>query len=391
MRKNVFFLIATVAVVNALGYGIIIPVLYPYAKEFGLSDFQNGLLFSIFSLCQFFATPVIGRLSDKYGRRPLLIVSIAGTALSFVLMALAKSGSWLFVARALDGLTAGNISVAAAVISDTTKPEDRARGFGIIGAAFGFGFVFGPAISALTLGLGVSAPFLIAAAVSVLALLLVIFLLPETNVHRGVVSREPLFQFGKLMRAVVDEKVGTTLLISLQYSFALSLLIFAYQPFSVHILKLTARQISMNFTAFGTMGLVTQALFLPKVVKKFGDRKTLSSGLSLAIVTFLGFFLVRTEILFVVVSLFHALANGLINPMVQTLLSREVDARSQGAILGINASFVSLGMIVGPIIGGLLATVFVPLPFLAGSIVVFACLLLSIQILPKPLAPQRSL
>src|SRR6266852_5010677 len=113
------FIIALIAVVNALGYGIIIPILYSYSKRFGLSDFQNGLLFALFSLCQFISTPFIGRMSDKYGRKPLLVVSILGTAISFLMMAFAPNVIFVFLARALDGLTAGNIPVASAVISDT--------------------------------------------------------------------------------------------------------------------------------------------------------------------------------------------------------------------------------------------------------------------------------
>src|SRR5256886_13939825 len=117
------FIIALIALVNMLGYGIIIPILYAYSKKYGLSDFQNGLLFAIFSICQFISTPIIGRLSDKYGRRPMLLISIIGTAASFFLMAFAPNAIFLFIARALDGLTAGNIPVAFAVISDSTKPE----------------------------------------------------------------------------------------------------------------------------------------------------------------------------------------------------------------------------------------------------------------------------
>src|SRR5438094_689892 len=134
LKNRNLLIIALIAIVNALGYGIVIPILYSYSKHFGLSDFQNGLLFSIFSVCSFIATPFIGRLSDKYGRRPLLIISIAGTAVSFFMQAFAPSAFFLFAARALDGLTAGNISVASAVISDTTEPSERAGAFGIIGA-----------------------------------------------------------------------------------------------------------------------------------------------------------------------------------------------------------------------------------------------------------------
>src|SRR3989338_9776549 len=108
MQNRNLLIIALIAVVNALGYGIIIPVLYTYSLKYGLTDFQNGLLFSVFSICQFLATPIIGRLSDKYGRRPLLLISLLGTCLSFVMMAVAKNLWWLFLARGLDGLTAGN-------------------------------------------------------------------------------------------------------------------------------------------------------------------------------------------------------------------------------------------------------------------------------------------
>ena len=138
MNKN-FISVALIAIVNALGYGIIIPILYAYSKRFGLSDFENGLLFSTFAICSFIATPVIGRLSDKYGRKPLLTISLLGTAVSFFLAAFAPNAVVLFIARALDGITAGNISVASAVIADTTDEKSRAKGFGIIGAAFGFG------------------------------------------------------------------------------------------------------------------------------------------------------------------------------------------------------------------------------------------------------------
>src|SRR5690349_15310321 len=118
-QNRSLLIIALIALVNMLGYGIVIPILYAYSKHYGLSDFQNGLLFASFSICQFLSTPIIGRMSDKYGRRPLLLISITGTAVSFLLMAFAQNALWLFAARMLDGLTAGNIPVAFAVISDS--------------------------------------------------------------------------------------------------------------------------------------------------------------------------------------------------------------------------------------------------------------------------------
>ena len=388
-NKNLF-VIAVIALVNALGYGIIIPILYSYSHKFGLSDFENGLLFSVFSVCQFLATPLIGRLSDKYGRKPLLLISLAGTALSFLVMAFAPSAIFLFLARALDGITAGNIPVASAVISDTTEPKDRAKGFGIIGAAFGFGFIFGPAISALTLGFGASVPFIIAAIVSIIAIIMTWVILPETNKHIGEVKHGKLIDIPKLIQAVTDENVGTTLLVSLLYTFAFSLFIYAFQPFSVKILHITAQQISVNFTIFGVIGLIAQGFIIPKVTNKFGERRALSYSLIIGVFTFLGLFVSRTYLIFIIVSIFHALANGFVNPLVQTLLSKEADAKSQGSILGLNASYVSIGMIFGPIVGGALASYFIPLPFLLGSVIVAFCVYLSFLILRKPHPKQAA-
>ncbi len=377
-------MISIIAVVNALGYGIIIPILYSYSQKFGLSDFQNGLLFASFSLCQFISTPVIGRLSDKYGRRPLLIISLLGTVGSFLMMAFAPSAIFLFLARALDGLTAGNIPVAMAVISDTTKPEDRAKGFGLIGAAFGFGFVAGPAISALTVGLGTAVPFLIAAAITIIAVILTAVILPETNKNMGEVKHTKMFDFPKLAKAIFDENVGKTLLVSLIFSIAFGLLIYAYQPFSVKILGLDARHIALNFTIFGIVGLIAQALIIPKTVGKIEDKKILVGALMFSVLAFFGLFVARSYAVFILFSMFVSLSNAFVNPIIGTLLSKETDEKSQGEMMGVNASYVSIGTIVGPILGGALATLSIPMPFLGGSLFAVLCVVFAYQIFKKP-------
>lgn len=381
-NKNLL-IIALIAVVNALGYGIIIPVLYSYSHAYGLTDFQNGLLFSVFSIFQFIATPIIGRLSDVHGRRPLLIISIIGTSLSFFLMAFAPSAIFLFIARALDGITAGNIPVASAVISDTTTVKNRAKGFGIIGASFGFGFIFGPAISALTIQWGMNVPFIIAGTVALIAAILTYFILPETNKHIGLVKSGKLFDFAHLWHALVDEKVGTTLLLSFIYSFGFSIFIYAYQPMSVHLLHMTATQIALNFTIFGVVGLIAQVFIIPRVTRRFGESVMLRNSLFMTVCTFVGFFMTPNVTFFITISIIHSLVNGFVNPLIQSLLSKEVDEHSQGSIQGINASFVSIGMIIGPVIGGVLATFSIPLPFLAGAAACLVCFWLSMQILRK--------
>ncbi len=371
-NKNIL-IIALIAVVNSLGYGIIIPILYSYSRQFGLSDFQNGLLFSVFSLMQFLATPVIGRLSDKYGRKPLLLISLAGTCVSFVMMAVARNSWWLFVARGLDGITAGNLPVAQAVISDTTEIKDRARGFGIMGAAWGFGFVFGPAIAAMTVGMGMAIPFWIAAAVAFGAVLLTALILQETNMHRGEVRKGKLFDFKHLFAAARDERVSKTLWLSLLYSLAFMLFIYAYQPFAVKVLHLSPQLIAASFTLFGVMGFLTQLLLMKPVVRVWGEKGALLKALVGVAMVFCGYFLVRNVWLFFGLGCLLGLSNPLVNPLLQALLSKEVEADSQGSIMGVNASYASLGMIVGPIVGGAVASLMIPAPFLVGAAIIATC------------------
>lgn len=144
-----FWIIALISFINSLSFTILIPILYLYGRQFKLDDFQISLLFAIYAIAQFFATPIIGKLSDRFGRKPLLIVSLVGTVIANLLAGTAASAAVLFFARFLDGITGGNASVAQAVISDVTTPENRAKAFGINGAAFGLGFISGPAISLL--------------------------------------------------------------------------------------------------------------------------------------------------------------------------------------------------------------------------------------------------
>ena len=377
-------IIALIAVVNAVGYGIVIPILYSYSKHFGLTDFQNGLLFSIFSICSFLATPLIGRMSDKYGRRPLLIISILGTVVSFFMQAFAPNAMFLFLARALDGLTAGNISVASAVISDTTKPEERAKGFGIIGASFGFGFVLGPAISAFTVGISPSLPFIIAGSITAIAAGITILFLPETNKHIGQVAHNKLFDFGKLWHALFDPGVGPTLLITLIYflAFACSI-IYGYQPFAKKVLLLSDVQISMLFVLFGMLGIFTQIFLVGRVTKWLGLKRAFSTSLFVVACAFLVMFFTRSLLMFVLSNIILGLANSLTQPLTQTILSQETDEKSQGSIMGLNASYMSIGQIFGPLIGGTIASFYIPSVFLAGIFFTLICFFLSFKVLPK--------
>ena len=170
--------------VNLIGFGIIIPLLPFYAERFGASPLVIGLLFGVFSICQLIAAPALGDLSDRYGRRPVLIFSLLGTVVSFVMLAMAQTIAMLFLARIVDGLSGGNISTARAYVADITEPKDRARAYGIIGAAFGLGFILGPALSGLLAGVSYTAPIWTAAGLTLVATAMAYFWLPET-VHRA--------------------------------------------------------------------------------------------------------------------------------------------------------------------------------------------------------------
>src|ERR1700761_2559987 len=163
--KNLWVLVF-VCIINSLGFGIIVPVMYQYGKTFGLTGTTLGILTASFSIAQFFATPILGSLSDRWGRKPLLIISLAGTCISFLLFAEASGLIMLFAARILDGLTGGNVSVAQAMVSDTATPQNRAKKFGILSSAFAFGFVIGPAVGGLLSKLGDQVPFYFAAGIA---------------------------------------------------------------------------------------------------------------------------------------------------------------------------------------------------------------------------------
>jgi multidrug resistance protein len=384
LKNRNILIIAFIAIVGAIGYGIVFPILYTYSQRFGLSDFDNGLLFAMFSICQFFSTPLIGRMSDKYGRRPLLIISLIGTAVSFFMMAFAQNAFWLFAARALDGITAGNFSVASAVISDSTTGEERARGFGFIMAAFNFGFVFGPAIAGLTVGLKPEYPFIIAGIITVISVILTFFFLPETNVHVGQVQKGKLFDFGALYHVLFDKKVNIPLIISLVYFFAFFLFVYAYSPFCVKVLHLSPTEIAMSFVLFGLVGLLAQTFLIGRVVKWFGVKRVLMYGLIGTTIAFLLLFLTTSVVFFVLVSILLSFANAFVPPVIQTILSDETDEKSQGSIMGINSSYQSLGQIAGPIVGGAIAMAGVPYPFLAGGVIAFVCYFLSFNVIVKP-------
>lgn len=381
-KNRNLFIIVLIALVNMIGYGIIIPLLYKYSKQFGLTDFQNGLLFALFSICQFISTPIIGRLSDKYGRRPMLLMSIAGTAVSFFMTAFAPNALILFFSRALDGLTAGNIPVAFAVISDSTEPQDRAKAFGMIGSALSFGFVLGPALAAFTVNFGQAMPFIIAGIITTVAVILTALFLPETNKHMGEVAHGKLFDFPKMWRTLFDPNVGATFVISLVFFMAFACaIIYGFQPFTLNVLKVTQSQNALLFTMFGAVGLISQNFIVARFSSWLGLKKAFSYSILTVAFSFVLMFFAHLLPFFIVACIILAISNSIVQTLIPTILSQESDPKSQGTIMGLNASYQSIGMIVGPILGGYVAMREVSLPFITGAVLAIACYLLSFQVL----------
>lgn len=374
MTNQNIFIVSLIAFVNMLGYGIVIPILYAYSNKFGLSDFDNGLLFATFSVCQFISTPIIGRLSDRFGRKPMLLVSIIGTALSFIMMAFAPNILFLFIARGLDGLTAGNIPVIFAVISDSTQQKDRARAFGKIGSAISLGFIFGPAISALTVGYGMSIPFIIATIITTIAVIITWIYLPETNTHLQETSHGKFFDFPKMWRTLFDPNVGATFLISLLFFLTFSCAImYGFQPFTLNVLKLNQSQNASLFTLFGLVGFLTQNYLVGRYTTYFGTRKSFSSSILMTAVSLFILFISRSIFLFTISMVIMAIFNSIVQTLIPTILSAETDEKSQGSMMGLNSSYQSIGMIIGPIMGGAVATYHITMPFLTGGLIILIC------------------
>jgi MFS transporter, DHA1 family, tetracycline resistance protein len=360
-----------VMLINALSYGTIIPLLYPYASRFGLNATGLSLLFASYSICQFLATPVIGRFSDKYGRRPLLLLSLLGTAVSLSLFASANSVIMLFVARMLDGATGGNISVAQAVIADTQKPEARAKWFAMLGAAFGFGFLIGPAMGGLLSHYGLTVPFWVAAFISVIGVILTFFLLPETRSSETKSAnfdqrQEKVFDFKKLLSALRTPTSGILLLITLLASIGQNAFVIGFQSVTVDVFRFSTTQIGLLFSAFGLTNVLMQGFGVRLLLKKFSTRVLTIWSLILGVFFVSLLSLALSPIWFVLfIGLYMFVPPSA--PFISALISNSAKSEDQGGILGLSQSYTSLGQIIGPLMAGIVVMFSSPAVFLLSS------------------------
>jgi multidrug resistance protein len=356
-KKSQLGIILLTIFIDMVGFGIVIPVLPLYAQHFGASSVTNGFLVGIYSAVQFIVSPLIGKLSDRVGRRPVLIFSVLGTAIGFALMGAATTVAMLFVARIIDGVSGGNIGTAQAYIADITTPEERSGAMGFIGAAFGLGFIFGPAIGGLLSGhFGYSAPFYFAAALALFNALLIYLRLPESldAEHRAHPAHRQ-----RIVEVLQHSQRSTFTTVIAIYFFLItgfSIMTALYALFMHNRFGLDARHTGYIFAFIGIIGVLIQGGMIRRLVPKYGERILAAVGaFVLAVSLFVLPFSSGMAVL-LVASGGIAVGNSFLTPTINGLLSRSVDKRWQGRALGLMQSSGSLGRAVGPALAGWLAT-----------------------------------
>lgn len=395
MRKASLGTLFLTVFLDLLGFGLVVPFLPGVARELGASALVATLLSAIYSLMQFLFVPLWGRISDRYGRRPVLLVSIAGSAVGMALLGLAGSVPLLFVARAFSGVATANIAVAQAYIADVTTPENRARGMGLIGMAFGLGFILGPALGGLLgkyalLGHPGAAAAFMAALLSAINLVLAGAFLPESlpaaaRTGAGEGRRSPLDL--RALRAVVSMRgVGLAVVLSFVVTFFFSGLEATYRLFTLDAFAMTVGATGAVFAFIGVIAAVVQGGLIGRLTRRYGEVRLIAAGSACLALGFLGVALSAwaggvARTLFFVASGVVALGSGLNSPSLSSYTSRQADAGAQGLALGVLQSLSALARVLGPVVGGLFYEYGGPAtPYLAGAVGFMICVPLALRL-----------
>jgi multidrug resistance protein len=345
-RLGVIFL---TVLIDLIGFGIIIPILPYYAQRLGAGGLGLGALMGVYSLMQFVATAVLGRTSDRVGRRPILLGTMVCNAVGYLVFAAAHSYGVLFLARVISGFAGGNISAAQAYIADVTSAEDRSRGMGVIGAAFGLGFIIGPAIGGLSSHyLGKAAPGLVAAGLSLANFVLAFFILPESlrAEHRTV---RPLWDFSHVGAALRDPKLGPLMAAWAIFPFAFAGYSVALPLWAGVVFNWREPQLAWLFTVIGLTAALVQGYLFGKMAKRVGDRALLITGafgmaVGIAVIPIL-----HTTLALYLWTVELAFSNSVFSPAASGLVSVFADPTEQGSVLGAAQAMSALGRLLGPV------------------------------------------
>lgn len=375
--------------IDLAGFGMIIPVLPIYAESFGATGLEVGLLAASFSLMQFLFMPIWGRLSDRVGRKPILLMSLACTGVAFILFGLANSLFTLFLSRILAGVFTANISTAQAYIADVTTPEERAKGMGLIGAAFGLGFIFGPPLGGFLSLWGLGVPGFFAGGLALCNALVAYFLLPESRAREAVAQSgkgrwQDHFSIQKFKHAVFHPVVGAFLILFFFVVLAFANLETTYVLMTERNFGYLAYENSLIFMFIGAVAAMTNGVFIGPLVKKFGESKLLTLGITIQAISFLVLPYTFSLWALLIASGFVALGSGLTNPTLQSLISRNTGKDEQGGVLGITQSLGSLARVFGPTWGGwFFDHLGVPAPYWSGGLLLCGCAMLSLYAISR--------
>ena len=362
MKRSPLIVIFTTVFIDLVGFGIVIPVLPFYAEGtiFNATPRTVGLLFASYSLMQLIFSPILGGLSDKYGRRPVLLISIIGTGIGFLVLGYATTLWMLFVGRILDGITGGNISTAQAYIADITTKENRAKGMGLIGAAFGLGFIFGPAIGGILTRWGIHVPFFFAAGLCFANALLLYFTLEETvtpdHPARNAAARGRGLQY--VLQSLKQPRLGFVLSIYFLFIVAFSIMTTSFSLYTMFRFGYDAQHNGYLFAYVGVIAVIIQGGLIGRLVKKFGEVPLVVVGAfcfaaSLFAVPFVGPAAGGLAALLIGGGVF-SLGNSLATPALSSLASKSVGPAEQGTVLGVTQSVASLARAVGPFLAAVL-------------------------------------
>lgn len=361
MNRSPLVVIFTTVFIDLVGFGIVIPVLPFYAEgtRFNATPRTVGLLFASYSIMQLIFSPILGRLSDRYGRRPVLLLSLIGTGIGFLILGFASTIWMLFLGRILDGITGGNISTAQAYIADITTKEERARGMGLIGAAFGLGFIIGPALGGILSRWGISIPFLFAAGLCFANSLLLYFRLPETvTPDHPARNSGSMRGFAQLVHSLKKPRLAFVLTIYFLFIVAFSIMTTSFSLYTMFRFGYDAQHTGYLFAYVGIIAVIIQGGLIGRLVKRFGEVPLVIVGAlffaaSLFAVPFVGPDTGGLMGLLIGGGIF-SMGNSLSTPALTSLASKSVGRAEQGSVLGVVQSAASLARAVGPSLAAIL-------------------------------------